>query len=92
MGKQRRNRERFYRQDNPVKSMKHLGVRQVPILGRCEADQGKAIYKTRAEAKVACKSHTLTHPVEPYRCTVVEGWWHVGGKTRDPRLKYGTAE
>lgn len=90
MGKQRRDRSGFYRYDTPTHVIKSRGEAFIPTLGRCAQDLNKVIFETRANAKKACKRHTLDHPVEPYRCAVNRDWWHIGGKTRDPALKYGT--
>lgn len=92
MGKQRRSRTGFYRYDKPVHVIKRHGEGVVPTIGRCAQDKNKVIFETRSLAKQACKRHRMDHPVEPYRCAMNTDWWHIGGKTRDPRLKYGTAE
>lgn len=90
MGKQRRDRSGFYRYDKPTHVVKGKGEPLIPTLGRCAEDKDKVIFETRANAKKACKRHNMDHPVEPYRCAVNQSWWHIGGKTRDPALKYGT--
>ena len=86
MSKSRSGRERFFKTPKVSRVMKSSGAPMIPNLGRCAQDQNKAIFTSRSDAKKACKSKTLDHPIEPYRCTAVDGWWHVGGKLRDPRL------